>query len=155
ELAPRSPLRHRFMSPFQEWKKLENIDFLTKEFLPWAERSWKVSPLEDEKVQVVAHYQDGRPALLERTVDKGRVFQFTTTMDGKLAADGSRWNNYWLPKPTFFVVLANLAMGYLAGDTEVPSYNYVCGQMVQVTVPAVPFYPLYLLQGPGLPEAEP
>jgi hypothetical protein len=103
---------------------------------------------------VVVRYDDGkdRPALVEGFVGSGRVLLFTTALDGRHLEPRWRWNNYW-QESSFGLVLANLAIGHLAGDAERVELNYLCGQVVPVKLPLAPAEPIYSLQGPGLSEA--
>jgi hypothetical protein len=80
-------------------------------------------------VQVLVRYADGsgRPALVERVIDlkrgrPGRVLLFTTP-PGK-----SDWNDYAEDESSFYVTLARQAIGYLSGDADRPSLNFLCGQ---------------------------
>src|SRR5205807_1914472 len=56
-----------------------------------------------------------------------------------------RWNNY--PQSSFYVVLVNKAVGYLAGDTADRDLNFACGQTARVPLPPEPRFPTYTLLG--------
>lgn len=142
-------------SPRSTAGALGDVDFLINEASkPQAYRFWKVAPPEGQSEVVLAHYTDGKgtpglPALLARTVDAGRVLLFTTPFDRhKLAGDreGRETNNYF-EMSSFGFVLANLGVGYLAGDTEEVNPNYQAGQQIPVTLPP---RKRYTLVGPGI-----
>jgi hypothetical protein len=98
---------------------------------------------------VLVHYADekNRPALLERRPPKarGRVLLFTTKLDGS----GPDWNNYKVDN-SFYLVLAQRSMAYLAGDTEGGAFNHRSGDTVLVDLPAEARDSAYTVQGPGL-----
>src|SRR5947208_1626027 len=81
-----------------------------------------------------------RPPLVERIFDRekvrGRVLLFTSAMDGRPGC-----NNYLETVTSFYPVLAQTAVRYLAGDTEEASLNYLYGQSVTVALPATPRFP--------------
>ncbi len=64
-------------------------------------------------------------------------------------AELAPWNNY-SGGNSFGFVLSHLMLGYLAGDTKEPTFNYVTGQTVPVLLPMKPFLPTYTLAGPGV-----
>src|SRR5207237_10551025 len=100
-----------------------------------------------------------RPALLETNLDhkklRGRVLLFTTPLDDLHSAPrnwAQRWHDYAEGK-SFYLVLAQLTVGYLAGDAEEGNFNFLCGQTVPVALPP-PRAPTYTLKGPGLTTTE-
>jgi hypothetical protein len=144
--------RHPALAPFREWNKNANIDF--GKYERGAFRYWEVEP-DSQEADVLVAYKDNehRPALLERAFPRkkvrGRVLLFTTPLDGR-----SAWNNYADSLTSFYLVLANKMVGYLAGDAEAINFNFVSGQMVSLALPATPRSTLYSLQGPGLEGSE-
>src|SRR5262249_50048348 len=75
--------RHPLLAPFLRWKRAGNIAyFVDSERKPWAERFWKVRPVEGQ-ADVLIHYSDkeGSPALVERTIGRGNVLVMTTALD--------------------------------------------------------------------------
>ncbi|MBY0526465.1 MAG: VWA domain-containing protein [Gemmataceae bacterium] len=147
-----STYRHPVMAPFREWGQAANVDFI--KLPPRAVRYWSVKPRREENVIVSYADAETRPALLERLFDRkkvrGRVLLFTTPMDGRtLTADTDRrWNNYL--ETSFYFVLANKTIGYLAGDAEAAAFNFACGQTVTIALPPTPRFPSYILEGPAL-----
>src|SRR5262249_48969016 len=117
------------------------------------------------ETDVIVSYDQQKPALLERHFDpkegmRGRVLLFTTSLDDSHITgqdpDGRkqpRWNSY-LQGQSFYLVLAQKTVGYLAGDAQGGNFNYMCGQGVPVPLPAEPRFPTYTVQGPGLSSAE-
>jgi hypothetical protein len=146
ELLPNSTVQNTFLEKFRAWRKLAGIDFYPADgSLPWASRYWQVTPTQGD---VLVHYAKGdAPALLERTLGKGKVLLFTTAFDER--GRGYHWNNY-NEGISFYFVLANHATAYLAGDLRVEELNHACGQTIVVNLPESSRSPLYNLKGPGL-----
>jgi hypothetical protein len=95
--------------------------------IPWDQfpvfRYWE---LELGKVAaVVLHYSDGRPALVERPLGRGRVLLMTTPVSDRPNQDP--WNLLPVGEAWPFVVLANQMAAYLAGG-EQRQLNYLAGQ---------------------------
>jgi hypothetical protein len=74
---------------------------------------------------VVIAYNDGRPALIERALGRGRVLVLTTSVSYN--PDGTGWND--LPSNWSFLALADQMMLYLSGGTG-EKLNYESGQTV-------------------------
>jgi hypothetical protein len=153
ELLPNSTAQHPFLEKFRQWRKRADIDFFQESSLPWANRFWQVKP--GEQSQVIVHYAKGdQPALLERNVGKGRVLLFTTAFDARRDQRNRFWNNY-NEGISFYFVLVNHAVGYLAGDTDAVNLNYICGQTIIVNLPESSKGTLCTLQGtPGVSTSE-
>jgi hypothetical protein len=149
EFASGGTSKHRLLEPFMRWKKYENILFFQE--LPWALHSWTVTPYEG-KSQVIATYGDGRPALLERQVGEGRVLLFTTSFDQRRGNNRDANNYFENGDQSFFAVLVNVVMNYLAGGAKQANFNYLCGETITIDLGA-PLWPLYSLNGPGLEGA--
>src|SRR5262249_7792967 len=100
---------HPFLAPFRLWKA-EGRAYFTDEGRPRASKFWKVAPAEG--ADVVTHYTDkaASPALLERTLGRGRVLMFTTALD----PESKEWNQYY-GLSSFGFVLSQMAIEYLAG----------------------------------------
>jgi hypothetical protein len=144
---------HPIMAPFREWEQNKNYDLVY--FKPSANQYWEVQPYAGTGETIVS-YNDkpGRPALLERRIPgarPGHVLLFTTPLDRRHLGDSS-WNNYLTT--TFYLAFVNKTLGYLAGDAEDGSFNYVSGQTPMVTLPPTPRFPTYTLQGPGLSPSD-
>jgi hypothetical protein len=87
---------------------------------------WELSDV-DKNANVVIPYSDGRPALVERLVDRGRVLLMTTPISDT-ASDPDAWNQLATGfKPWPFVMLANESLLYLVGSGE-ERLNYLVGQ---------------------------
>jgi hypothetical protein len=144
--------QHPVMAPFREWGMSANVDFLR--FPPAAFRYWEVKPYGDAAYVIVSYADDaGRPALLERQFDRkqvrGRVLLYTTPLDARRFDGGRRqWNDYL--QTSFYLVLANKTVGYLTGDADAATFNYVSGQAITVGLPPAPRFPTYTLRGPGV-----
>jgi len=100
------------------------------EFPAGAEVPWQLFPvrsywqLEDMTAGVVIPYSNGRPALLERQVGKGRVLTMTTPI-----SDGPNqpWNYLTFLDPWPFGMLVNGMASYLVGSSH-QRLNYRAGQ---------------------------
>jgi len=77
--------------------------------------------------RVLAKYDDGAVAMVERRVGSGRVIAFTSMLD-----EGAGWNDFY--KRSMFPPLAVLAGQYLA-QYEEPTAWYTVGRMLEVSVP--------------------
>jgi hypothetical protein len=142
--------RHPMLAPFLDWKRAGNTEFFVDPGkYPHAERFWNVRP--EGQADVLTHYadKDNSPALVERTIGRGRVLVLTTALQpgGDAAA---RWNNYMPPLNSFGLILSHQMMRHLAGDTREPTFNYVSGQAVTVPLPSKGLLPTYTLAGPGV-----
>jgi Aerotolerance regulator N-terminal len=143
------------MAPFLRWKReRDNVDFLLQNRLPVARRFWAVRPASDARR--VAWFTDpgSSPALLERDVGQGRVVLFTTRLDTEAEKifpnhGPLQWTNFW--ESSFGMTLVDKACRYLAGDSVAPSWNYICGETVTLSVLDRPAGASFTLTGPGLP----
>jgi len=140
--------QHPLLSPFREWQQQNNLDFIR--FPPKVSRYWEVKPFAPEAVIVPYNDNDKHPALLERAVGRGRLLMFTTPMDARRDADDRFWNDYL--SSSFYLVITNNSVRYLAGDTEDTTFNYLCGQSVTVPVPLniANKISTFVLEGPGI-----
>ena len=123
-LAPQN-YQHSILKPF------ETIATRT----PWSRfpvyRYWRIDDLARDASTVIA-YNDGRPALLERTIGTGQVaghVLVTSTPFSDRVSRRDAWNV--LPgsaemKAWPFMILANQIMSYLVGSSE-QQLNYLAG----------------------------
>jgi len=159
-------MRHPLLAPFKAWRLRGNVDFLKNPRRVWT--YWRVEAAPDA---VVVRYdwpaepQQRDPAILERTVGRGRVLMLTTRMDSPWEPR-RRWHNYWeTAGSSWAVVFPNLVLTYLAGDTSQANLNFQAGSPVlvplQTTAPTGTAAPKLLLEGPGIsgtdatPEIDP
>ena len=120
--------------------------------IPWDAfpvfRYWELGPL-SRGVGIVLQYGDGRPAVLERPVGRGRVLTMTTPVSDRPNRDP--WN--LLPVDSFgigwcpFVILANQMAAYLVGSSG-EQLNYLAGQTAVVRLDAAQSRRGYLLFTP-------
>ncbi|MFQ5708415.1 MAG: BatA domain-containing protein [bacterium] len=82
---------------------------------------FRVNPLNTETV--LARFDDGNPALLERKVGKGKVILLTTTLD-------SEWNN--LPVKPIFLPLLYQTIQYVAAQKS-GQKSFLVGQPIPLT----------------------
>ncbi len=100
-------------------------------FTVWSH--WHLSDMA-EGVNTVIPYSNGQPALLERSVGKGRVLVFTSSISDD-ANDPDLWNLLAVgPEPWPFVMLANEMLFYLVGSGE-ERLNYQAGEVVTIHLP--------------------
>ncbi len=120
--------------------------------IPWDAfpvfRYWELGPL-SKGVGIVMPYNDGKPALLERPVGKGRTLTMTTPVSDRPSREP--WN--LLPVDAFgvgwnpFVILANQMATYLVGSSG-EQLNYLAGQTAIVRLDAAQQRRSYLLFTP-------
>jgi hypothetical protein len=104
---------------FEAFKDPRNGSFANIRFL----RYRAIAPAPTD--HVLARYDDGAVAMVERRVGSGRVIAFTSTIDGD-------WNDY--PKHGMFVPVIHETMKYLAQYTE-PQPWYTVGRMFDLATP--------------------
>jgi len=118
--------------------------------VPWnAFNVWSHWQLTDlaEGVNTVVPYSNGQPALLERSVGKGRVLVFTTPISDD-ATDPDLWNLLPLgSEPWPFVMLSNEMMLYLVGSGE-ERLNYEAGETVTLHIPEAQRQLIFSLRSP-------
>lgn len=141
---------HPILAPFRQWRMSESVDFMKRGLEPLAYQYWLVDA--PDAAAVVRYDEDNRPALLERPAaageQRGHVLLFTTALDDRHLRDRrTRWNNYL--ETSFYPVLANLAVGYLVGDTDQRNLSFTSGQTVQIPLPSDDRPAGYTLEGPS------
>lgn len=138
-LAPRH-LQHPVLAEMRDWAGS----------IPWdaspVYRYWQLDKLA-RGVQVVVPFTDGRPAVLERPLGRGRVMTMTTPVSDR--ADEKAWNLLPLGEESWpFVILVNQMMLYLVGGSD-EQLNYQAGQTAVVPLGPREDYRSYLLTAPG------
>ncbi|HEV2950055.1 MAG TPA: VWA domain-containing protein [Gemmataceae bacterium] len=149
--------RHPLMKPFLEWRTKNAVDFFQREG-PQVSRYYKLELRPDAADEIIS-YSDKTPAILERRFDRkqvrGRVLLFTMPLDDSAVSyQGKRKPANDFLETSFYLVLAQRAVGYLAGDTEEANVNFLCGQSVPVALAANVRFPSYTIVGPGLKGQE-
>lgn len=146
---------HPLLAPFVAWMRNADPDFDRDGLRPFVRRWWKLGRLEKDAFTISTYADpDSSPALVERTLGKGRVVLFTTPLDFRFV-DPARtlaWTNYWSDS-SFGLILVDRTCRYLGGEVSVPEVNFACGSVPQVTMPYPPQPPL-TVSGPGLSGAE-
>ena len=136
-LAPRS-LEHPILSAFRG----------RAGSVPWEAfpvfRYWQLGKLLDD-ASVVAAYNDGRPAILERPLGAGRVLTMTTPISDR--PDRKTWNLLPVGDAWPFVILTNEMMTYLVGAAA-QQLNYYAGQTVVLELDADDRRESYLITAP-------
>lgn len=94
-------------------------------------RYWQLGDL-SKGVQIVIPYSDGRPALLERVVGKGRVLTLTTPLTDN--ANQEPWNFLPVGDAWPYLILLNEMVAYVVGASE-HQLNYTVGQTVVLKPP--------------------
>jgi hypothetical protein len=90
----------------------------------------------------------------DRQKGPGRVLLFTTPLDGRQLP----WNNYLEALNSFYLVLAKVAVGYLAGNVQEADLNHLLTgqtlkQGVRVPLPLTPRFANYILSQAEKPPA--
>ncbi len=118
-------------------------------------RYWQFGELATGVAAIVT-YSNNRPALLERTVGKGRVLTLTTPVSevGNLSAgdarsrEGERWNLLFAGFESWpFLMFTNELMLYLVGSTD-SRLNYESGQVAVLRLAPEERFESYLLSTP-------
>ena len=94
----------------------------------------------------VLPYSDGKPAVLERPVGRGRVLTMTTPVSDRPSR--SPWNLLPVGEAWPFVILANQMATYLVGSSD-QQLNYLAGQTAVLPLEAGDQRRSYLLFAPG------
>jgi hypothetical protein len=111
---------------------------------------WEFADLAGD-AYIVARFANNQPALLERTVGRGRVLTLATPVSDPLETEGREpWNLLPTgPEPWPFLALCNQVVGYLAqSDSE--QHTFLAGETVNLRLPPrqrVASYALYLPSG--------
>jgi hypothetical protein len=123
---------------------------ILKKFADWGgglaaveiNRCWRIDP--ERVAGAVATYtdRDRLPAIVERTLGKGRVLALTTSID-------RRWND--LPLDWGFAPLTYEMMRYLARSSQ-SLFNYTAGDDVILALNPAQRIPAYRLRKPGLQQ---
>jgi hypothetical protein len=144
---------HPLLAPFQRWRRETNVDFFQSGKSVY--RYWKVEPQPGAASEIISYTdRENLPALLERHFEDksthGKVLLFTTALDNDNVdpASPDRMNDYLEMPVSFFLALAQKAVGYLTGDAEEATFNYKCGQAVPVPLPGDSRLASYTLVGP-------
>lgn len=103
------------------------------ESVPWSLfpvlKYWELADLA-EGAHVVASYANGKPAIVERAVERGRVLTMTTPLSDTAHRDP--WNLLPTgPDPWPFLVLAGSVADYLCGARD-DRLNYLAGETVVI-----------------------
>jgi hypothetical protein len=114
---------HPVLAPFADYA----------ESVPWSLfpvlKYWELESLA-EGARVVASYANGKPAIVERSVDGGRVLTMTTPLSDPAHRDP--WNLLPTgPDPWPFLALAGSMSDYLSGASD-DRLNYLAGETVVV-----------------------
>jgi hypothetical protein len=112
-------------------------------------RYWQIAELADGAT-VAVPYANTQPAIIERTLGKGRVMLMTTPIsESPTASAGERWNLLATGfEPWPFFMLENEMMLYLVGSIDT-QLNYVAGQTAVVRLDNQARRPTYLLTTPS------
>jgi hypothetical protein len=113
-------------------------------------RSWQLD-VPPKGVRTLVFYSDGRPAILERDLGRGRVLVMTTPVSDP--ADAKAWNLLPVGDAWPFLILANGMASYLAGGSQQP-LNYFAGQAVVLPLDPSKDINTYLLRSPGAGQIE-
>ncbi len=100
-------------------------------------------------VHTIVPFSDGRPAILERPMGKGRVLTMTTPVSDLPSQEP--WNLLPVGDAWPFVVLANEMASYLVGGSQ-QQLNYYAGQTVVLPLSSAKPFHSYVLSGPDQVE---
>lgn len=97
------------------------------------DKCWTFDVSPDTRVLMSFNDRDRRPALLERSLGRGRVLLFSSAMDNNGPAS-RLWNESFINNWVFLMFL-DQTMQYLTGATDVRR-NFSVGEPVEIPVPA-------------------
>jgi len=122
-LSPRN-LEHPILAPFR----------VSEGAIPWSVfpvfRYWQLEKLASG-AHVVVPFNNGQPALVERTLGRGHVLTMTTPVSDW--TDREPWNLLPVGESWPFVILSNQMMLYLAGSGD-ERLNYYSGQTAVIPI---------------------
>jgi hypothetical protein len=116
--------------------------------IPWDAfpvfRYWEFAEIK-KGVGVVLPFNDGRPAMFERPIGKGRAIVMTTPVSDRPAR--SPWNLLPVDECWPFMILMNQTAAYLVGSGD-QQWNYLAGQTVVVRLDEASRRRSYMLYAP-------
>jgi hypothetical protein len=104
--------------------------------IPWqicrVARYWQFEDLNSD-AYVVAQFANGEPAILERTVGRGRLLTVATPFSDPLNPEGrDAWNVLLSPEVAWpFIAIVDQLVGYLAQEAE-ERLDYLAGEIARV-----------------------
>ncbi len=118
--------------------------------IPWSAfqvaRYWQFEEL-DDGVNTIVPFNNGKAALVEQTIGRGRVLTMTTPIS-ESASDNAAWNMIATGfEPWPFLVLANEMLFYLVGNSE-ERFNYLAGDSVILQIPEERRAMIFTLRSP-------
>lgn len=117
--------------------------------VPWdlfpVYRYWLME-IDSQSAYVVAEYSDGRPAILEKTLGRGRVLLATTPVSD--LPDETPWNLLPVGQAWPFVILANQLGMYLSGAADI-RLNYLPYEVVEAPAGGRDTASTFLLERPA------
>ena len=121
--------------------------------IPWHDfpvfRYWQLDELASG-IHVIVPFSDGRPAILERPLGKGRVLTMTTPVSDPLSGQDP-WNVLPAGEDWPFLIVMHKTGDYLVGSGE-QQLNYFAGQMAVLLLGSDKPFQSYLLSGPDKVE---
>ena len=120
------------------------------ETIPWqlckVFRFWQFADKASDSY-VVAQFANDQPAIVERSLGRGRVMTLTTPFSDPLTPEGREPWNVLPAEPWPFVALCDQLVAYLAQDAE-ERLDFVAGETARVRLPAQQQVASYVLRMP-------
>lgn len=110
------------------------------------DKCWTFEPHSEAREIMTFNDKYSRPAMLERSVGRGRVLMFTSAMDSN-GPFAELWNESFIQSWSF-MMLMDETMRYLTGASEVKR-NFVVGEPVSIDIPADKRFSQYLVARPS------
>jgi hypothetical protein len=124
-------LQHPMLAPIKDWKAKPDVDVIRNPRKAY--KYWLVEPRGGGRTVATYDTDDDaksrHPAVLERTLGKGRVLLLTTKVEPPSDAD---WNDYWAPGNSWIVAFPDLLLRYAAGSAADVNFNHPVGTTVTV-----------------------
>lgn len=123
-------------------------DALTEMHRAFFDRCWTFDLDENARtLMMFTHPRNPQPALVERTVGRGRVLLFASAMDNN---GDDKWNEDFVVGENWaFLMLVDELMKYLTGVSET-KHNYTVGDTVEIDVPTGERFSQYLVARPRI-----
>ena len=154
--AIRSEARFTYLDPQNlDHPALSWIKRAGKSAVPWREfpvfKFWLLGKKQGKGAATVIAYANGRPALIEQAVGRGRVLTMTTPISDA-AIDRKAWN--FLPHESWpFVVLSNQLLLHMVGSND-QQLNYTAGEPILLRLGTDRRFSRFLLTPPKTPGSD-
>lgn len=114
------------------------------------DRCWTFDLHEEARTLMMFTHGNEQPALIERSVGRGRVLLFASAMDNN---GNDKWNEGFVVGGWAFLMMMDEIMNYLTGMSET-KHNFTVGETVEVEVPTTQRFSRYLVERPRIRQTK-